>query len=68
MQRIMIRRIWKSDSTVNTMGIQAAVLNVLSNVPSVARDETPDSRAVRIRGALLRGEVMETPLAVFSLR
>lgn len=65
--KIVVRRTWKSDGSVNLMGLPAAALNVFHN--SLVYDGlTADDRLAKIRDALLRGKRLETPMAMFSLR
>ena len=52
-QDVMVSRRWKRDGSMNRMGLTAAVLNIAHNSP----EET------QVRSRLMKGDVIETPLA-----
>lgn len=65
MNQTKVRRTWKSDGSVNLMGLTQAALNLMSN--SLIYDGlTADNRVVKIKDALLRGKQLETRLATFE--
>lgn len=66
MAKATVVRQWKRDRTINRMTLEAAVLNLASRADAL-EGETWEARAARVRQALLRGEDVETPHAVFRV-
>ena len=61
-------RTWKRDGSTNEMTLEAAVDNLASNAVEFLGTVQPMPARKRIvEGRLMRGEIVETPLAWFRL-